>query len=68
MIPGDCGSDVKQAQLRLNQIGYSVGWPDGIFGETTKRALVAFKRDHNLPISHDIDYSTKMALGVVMFE
>ncbi len=68
MKPGDRGSDVKQAQLRLNQIGYGVGWPDGIYGETTKRALVAFKRDNNLPITHDIDYATKMALGVMMFE
>jgi hypothetical protein len=68
MRPGDVGSDVRQAQLRLNQIGYSVGWPDGIYGETTKRALVAFKRDRNLPVTHDIDYATKMALGVMMFE
>lgn len=68
LTPGDRGSDVRQVQLRLNAHGFDVGWVDGIYGETTKRALIAFKREIGLAITHEVDYATRKALGIELFE
>ncbi len=68
LTPGDRGADVRQVQLRLNQQGFDVGWPDGVYGETTKRALLAFKKARKLPYTHDVDYTTRKALGIELFE
>jgi len=42
------GEDVKALQEKLNSLGYNCGAADGIFGQNTFRAVVAFQEDHHL--------------------
>ena len=42
------GEDVKTLQENLNSLGYNCGAADGIFGQNTFRAVVAFQEDHHL--------------------
>lgn len=39
---------VIEAQRALNDLGYSVGRPDGIMGPATRKAVLAFQRDNRL--------------------
>lgn len=48
---GDRGEMVKQIQKALKSAGYGV-FPDGIFGEITREAVVAFQRE-NPPLEID---------------
>ena len=68
LSPGDRNSHVVEVQKRLKNLGYYHGSIDGIFGEGMKRALIEFKRDHNLPINHFVDWVTYKALGILAFE
>lgn len=43
------GDDVGELQARLNNLGFDVGKPDGIYGPNTARAVEAFQRDRALP-------------------
>lgn len=45
-VPGHlmCGDDVTELQRRLNQLGFSLGRPDGMFGPRTDAALREFQR------------------------
>ena len=45
---GDYSDDVKTLQKRLNALGYDVGYPDGLFGDGTKRAVKNYQKDHDL--------------------
>lgn len=45
---GSRGEQVKILQNRLNELGYSVGTVDGIFGAQTQNAVIAFQRDNGL--------------------
>jgi spore germination protein len=45
---GDTGPAVLTLQGDLLQLGYDPGVPDGVFGDATGRALMAFQRDHGL--------------------
>ena len=45
---GARGSRVVTLQKALNQLGYSVGNADGIFGAGTQRAVTQFQRDQGL--------------------
>jgi len=47
---GDRGSDVKLLQQRLNELGYSVGAVDGIFGYGTEAAVKKFQKDKKLTV------------------
>lgn len=66
--PGDRGSDVRQLQIRLKNQGFDPGSIDGVYGEGTKRMLIEYKRSVGLPISHTVDYQTRLSLGMVLFE
>jgi lysozyme len=44
--PGVSGSDVKELQQRLNDLGYYSGKVDGIFGKGTDDAVKKFQADH----------------------
>ena len=68
LSPGDRGSDVKEVQTRLINLGYLWGSADGVYGEATKDALLRFKKANGLPASHDVDWATYQALGVTLFE
>ncbi len=45
---GATGFDVAEVQRKLSVLGYYPGHVDGVFGPQTKRAVVAFQRDHGL--------------------
>ncbi len=46
---------VSGVQRRLANLGYKPGPVDGVLGSLTRRALVAFARDHELEPTGDID-------------
>ena len=66
--PGDRMSQVVEVQLRLQKLGYYKGSIDGIYGEGLKAALLKFKKDRNMPLSHYVDTETYQALGILAFE
>lgn len=47
---GSSGEDVLQLQLRLNELGYDSGTPDGEFGNATQKAVKAFQRRNQLDV------------------
>ena len=59
---GDRNAWVVALQLRLNQLGYSVGTADGDFGGKTASALQKFQTDKGLPVSGKADEATWAAL------
>jgi N-acetylmuramoyl-L-alanine amidase len=44
------GDDVAELQQRLSALGFDTGRVDGIFGDTTSRALGEFQRNVGLPV------------------
>jgi hypothetical protein len=66
--PGDRKSQVAEVQKRLQKLGYYTGSIDGHYGEGTKAALIKFKKDNNLPVTHYVDWATYEALGILAFE
>lgn len=47
---GARGPEVKELQRKLNQLGYSVGAVDGIFGRKTEAAVQRFQKDRGLKV------------------
>lgn len=45
---GSRGDDVKALQANLNQLGYNAGTPNGIFGTSTKNAVISFQKTYGL--------------------
>jgi hypothetical protein len=68
LAPGDRKSQVAEVQKRLQKLGYYAGSIDGHYGEGTKAALIKFKKDNHLPITHYVDMETYKALGILAFE
>lgn len=60
---GNRGSAVAFVQNLLRQRRYNVR-VDGIFGQTTQNAVLAFQRNNNLPQTGQVDNATWRALGV----
>lgn len=54
------GDDVRELQLSLNTLGFNTGLVDGIYGQTTERAVREFQRNLGLP-SDGIFGSTTLA-------
>ncbi|MBL8339873.1 MAG: peptidoglycan-binding protein [Rubrivivax sp.] len=54
-----------KAQLKLRQLGYGVGTPDGIAGARTKAALQDYQRKNSLAVSGELDSATMKALGLI---
>lgn len=48
LINGSAGSDVMTLQNRLEELGYATGGVDGIFGNQTEAAVIAFQRANGL--------------------
>jgi hypothetical protein len=48
LMPGDTGLQVKELQVALNSLGYSVGTPDGDYGPATQSAVEQFQAANNL--------------------
>ncbi len=68
LSPGDRGSDVKEVQLRLIAHGFLSGWPDGVYGENTKKAVIAARKAFHLPDGHQVDWALYTKLGIMQFE
>ena len=45
---GSSGDDVRQLQSNLSKLGYSVGTPDGKYGNGTKNAVISFQKTFGL--------------------
>lgn len=68
LSPGHRGNDVKEMQLRLGTLGFFQGWPDGIFGENTKKAVITARKHFDLPDGDTADYALLTRLGIMQFE
>lgn len=45
---------VTEAQKKLNELGYNVGRPDGLYGNATRRGIESFQRDNKLPVTGNV--------------
>lgn len=52
---GDMGRAVYMAQCGLNDMGYSCGKTDGVFGPNTKAGVNKFKYEHGLNTNGEVD-------------
>lgn len=62
---GDRGDGVKRYQRRLSKAGYLTENPDGVFGETTEKAVKDFQKDNDISTTGRIDEETKKSLNAV---
>jgi curli biogenesis system outer membrane secretion channel CsgG len=53
---------LSEAQARLNELGFSVGKPDGKLGPRTKSQLTRFQQSRNIPASGVLDHQTVIEL------
>jgi peptidoglycan hydrolase-like protein with peptidoglycan-binding domain len=53
---------VRDAQHRLNRLGYNAGAEDGVMGQATRAALMEFQRAEGLPATGRLDRATIDAL------
>lgn len=65
---GDRSSAVRAVQRKLRALGYYHGWPDGIFGDGTQRAVDAARKAYHLPPNGLVDWALYQALGLTLFE
>jgi hypothetical protein len=56
--------DVQQVQMKLTELGYDPGPSDGIYGSRTETAVRAFQKDRGLPITGELNDSTRKELGL----
>lgn len=61
---GDSGSKVKEIQRKLNELGFSVGNVDGIFGSKTLNAVKNFQKSRGLTVDGIVGTNTAKALGI----
>ncbi|AKT51381.1 L,D-transpeptidase family protein [Arsenicicoccus sp. oral taxon 190] len=64
--PGSRGQRVTALQIRLNQLGYSVGSPVGVYGARTRQAVMAVQKVAGLPRTgvYDARTAQRVAAGV----
>ena len=55
---GDFGPDVYKVQLALKTLGYFNNWCDGKFGESTKKAVIAYQKANGLKQTGIVNIST----------
>ena len=66
--PGAAGAgavnmSMRDAQTKLNELGFDVGRPDGAGGPKTTNALRAFQKDRGIPVTGRLDNATKSELA-----
>jgi uncharacterized protein (TIGR02594 family) len=59
---GSTGPEVSDLQRRLQELGYSPGPVDGVFGPRTEEAVRAFQRDSGLPVDGIVGPRTRANL------
>ncbi len=64
---GDRSSMVRAVQGKLLALGYYHGWPDGIYGTATEKAVAAARKAFGLPPGH-VDWALYQAMGLTLFE
>ena len=55
---GNASMSMRDAQAKLNSLGYNVGAPDGQLGRGTVAGLRAFQRDRKISTTGQLDQST----------
>ncbi len=65
---GDRSSMVQAVQRKLRALGYYHGWPDGVFGDGTQRAVDAARKAYHLPPNGLVDWALYQALGLTLYE
>lgn len=65
---GDRSSMVCAVQRKLRALGFYGGWPDGIFGAATQKAVDAARKAYGLTPNGLVDWSLYQALGLTLFE
>ena len=55
---------VKEAQQRLDELGYQPGPIDGYWGKRTKEALRLYQAKHGIPVTGELNEVTQKALGL----
>lgn len=66
--PGDRSSMVRAVQRKLRALGYYYGWPDGVYGDGTTRAVRQARKALKLPDSDWVDWGFYQAIGLTLFE
>jgi hypothetical protein len=61
--PAGGGMSVLAMQQKLNDLGFSVGKPDGSMGPRTKRELAKFQKSRQLPATGELDAATQAELS-----
>lgn len=56
--------EVRQAQKKLNDLGYQTGHVDGVFGPRTQAAVRNFQQAKNIAVTGQLDEKTTNALGL----
>lgn len=65
---GDRSAAVRAVQRKLRTLGYYHGWPDGVFGEGTQRAVDAARKAYDLPPNGLVDWALYHKLGLTPYE
>lgn len=65
---GDRSAAVRAVQRKLRALGFYHGWPDGIFGEATQRAVDKARNAYGLPPTGLVDWALYHKLGLTPFE
>ena len=61
---GSSGTEVRQIQTKLKQWGYYSGTVDGIYGTSTKNAVIAFQKKNGLTADGVAGPSTLAKIGI----
>ncbi len=64
---GDRSSMVCAVQRKLRALGYYYGWPDGVYGAATEKAVAAARRALGLAPG-EVDWAFYKAIGLTLFE
>lgn len=64
---GDRSSMVRAVQRKLRALGFYGGWPDGVWGEGTEKAVAAARKAFGLP-EGGVDWAFYQAIGLTLFE
>jgi len=65
---GDRSQHVRAVQRKLRALGFYHGWPDGVFGDGTQKAVDAARKAYGLSPNGLVDWALYEKLGLMPFE
>ena len=65
---GDRSAAVCAVQRKLRALGFYQGWPDGIFGDGTQKAVDSARAAYGLAANGLVDWALYQKLGLTPFE